>query len=92
MLVRQNIVAQSKDRSGLMGMTLPDAVPGSSVRIVRMRPGGGAIRQRLLDMGVTRGTELVVERVAPLGDPIEVRIKGYHLAIRKSEAQFIEIE
>ncbi len=65
---------------------------GERVKISRIRPGGGAIRQRLLDMGVTRGTELLVERVAPLGDPIEVLVKGYHLAVRKSEAEHIELE
>lgn len=72
--------------------TLDDAEPGERVCIVRILPGGGPIRQRLLDMGVTRGTELLVERKAPLGDPVEVAVKGCHLAIRKSEAAYIEIE
>lgn len=72
--------------------TLDQATAGRRARIVRIRPGGGAIRQRLLDMGVTKGAELLVERVAPIGDPIEVFIKGYHLAIRKSEAAFIDVD
>ena len=75
-----------------MARTLIDAQPGERVRIHRLLPGAGAIRQRLLDMGITRGSELLVERLAPLGDPIEVAVKGCHLAIRGSEATFIEIE
>lgn len=71
--------------------TLEQVRPGETVRIAGIRPGGGPIRQRLLDMGITRGTEIVVERVAPLGDPIELFVKGYHLAVRKTEAAFIEI-
>jgi Fe2+ transport system protein FeoA len=73
--------------------TLFDAVTGDMVRIKRIRGGGpSGIRQRLLDMGVTRGTIVKVERHAPLGDPVEVEIKGYHLALRMSEAREIEVE
>ncbi len=72
--------------------TLAEVREGCSARIVGTRPGAGALRQRLLDMGVTRGAELRVERVAPLGDPIEILIKGYHLAIRRGEAALIEVE
>jgi Fe2+ transport system protein FeoA len=54
--------------------------------------GGGSIRRRLLDMGATAGTLVEVERVAPLGDPIEVKIKGYHLTLRKEEAQRIVVK
>ena len=78
--------------SACMARTLTDAEPGDRVRIHRVLPGGGPIRQRLLDMGITRGCELLVERKAPLGDPIEVAVKGCHLAIRKTEAAFIEID
>jgi ferrous iron transport protein A len=75
-----------------MPRTLLDLQLGETGTIARIhRDQGGAIRQRLLDMGVTRGSTLVVERVAPLGDPIEVQLKGYHLAIRKTEARLIEI-
>lgn len=72
-------------------LTLSQILPSEKARITRIRPGGGAIRQRLLDMGVTKGTEFTVERKAPLGDPVEILIKGYHLAIRKNEADFIEV-
>ncbi len=76
-----------------MERTLLDVGIGERAIIKRIRRDPvGAIRQRLLDMGVTRGAELLVERVAPLGDPVEVYLKGYHLAIRKREAQLIEVE
>lgn len=76
-----------------MSTTLFDLKTGDKARIVRIRGGGAkGIRQRLLDMGVTRGTEIRVERHAPLGDPVEVTIKGYHLALRMSEAKDIEVE
>ena len=77
-----------------MPRALTDVQPGDRVRITCMcsGPGASAIRQRLLDMGITRGSELLVERVAPLGDPVEILVKGYHLAIRKSEASLIHID
>ena len=73
-------------------MTLDEMKVGQGGHIQKMLPGGGPIRQRLLDMGVTRGTPFEVERVAPLGDPVEIHIKGYHLAIRKEEARFITVK
>ena len=76
-----------------MNKTLFDLVTDDRARIVRIRGGGpSGIRQRLLDMGITRGTELKVERHAPLGDPVEITIKGYALALRMSEARQIEVE
>jgi Fe2+ transport system protein FeoA len=60
-------------------------------KIVRVG-GSGAVRRRSLDMGVIRGAEIEVERVAPLGDPIEIKIKGYHLSLRKEEAANIYVE
>jgi len=73
--------------------TLFDLVSGDRARILRIRGGGSnSIRQRLLDMGVMRGTEVEVERHAPLGDPVEVAVKGYHLALRMNEAREIEVE
>ena len=76
-----------------MSTTLFDLVSGDRATIVRISDNGPqSIRQRLLDMGVTRGTEVTVERHAPLGDPVEVSIKGYHLALRMSEAKEIEVD
>ena len=73
--------------------TLFDLVTGDQARIRKIKGGGAkGIRQRLLDMGVGRGTEVLVERHAPLGDPVEVLIKGYHLALRMSEAKDIDVE
>lgn len=71
--------------------SLLDLQTGVESRILKII-GKGAIRQRLLDMGVTRGTPFKVERYAPLGDPIEISIKGYFLAIRKEEAANILVE
>ena len=76
-----------------MPKTLFDLVSGDVARIVRIHgQGAQGIRQRLLDMGVTRGTIVKVERHAPLGDPVEVTIKGYYLALRMNEAKHIEVE
>jgi Fe2+ transport system protein FeoA len=75
-----------------MSKPLSQALPGEHVRITSISKTQKATRQRLLDMGVTRGAKILVRRVAPLGDPIEIELKGYHLAIRKSEASMIEVE
>lgn len=76
-----------------MKKTLFDLVTGDRARIVGISGNGlGSIRQRLLDMGVTKGTEVRVERHAPLGDPVEINIKGYYLALRMAEAKDIEVE
>ena len=64
---------------------------GEKGRIVKIG-GGGAIHRRLLDMGLVTGSDIEMERVAPLGDPIEVKIKGYHLSLRKEEAVSIQVE
>ena len=71
--------------------TLAQIAKGEKATIVRVS-GTGGIRRRLLDMGATAGTLAEVERVAPLGDPIEVKIKGYHLTLRREEAKRIEVE
>lgn len=71
--------------------TLRDLKPGEKAIIVKVS-GTGAVKRRLMDMGVTRGTEVKVRKVAPLGDPIEVNIRGYELTFRKSEAENIIIE
>lgn len=81
----------SNQASERMSTTLHQLQEGQRARITKIG-GGGPIRQRLLDMGITRGTEIRVERRAPLGDPIEITVKGYYLAIREDEAQHIEVE
>ncbi len=64
---------------------------GDKGKIVRIG-GGGTIRRRLLDMGLVSGSDIVMERVAPLGDPIEIKVKGYNLSLRKEEAASIQVE
>jgi ferrous iron transport protein A len=71
--------------------TLKDVKIGSSARVVKLY-GEGALKRRIMDMGITRGVEIYVRKVAPLGDPIELRVRGYELSLRKSDAEMIEIE
>lgn len=78
-------------RSSETETTLDRVPPGSKVRVLRLS-GESAIRRRIMDMGVTPGAEIEVERLAPLGDPIEVEVRGYHLSLRKREAANIAVE
>ena len=71
--------------------TMREAKIGSSVKVVRVH-GEGALRRRIMDMGITKGVEIYIRKVAPLGDPFEVRVRGYELSIRKADAEMIEIE
>ena len=64
---------------------------GSTVKVVKLH-GEGAVKRRIMDMGITKGTEVFVRKVAPLGDPIEVKVRGYELSIRKADAVMIEVE
>ena len=70
--------------------TLRDAKIGSTVTVVKLH-GEGAIKRRIMDMGITKGVEIYVRKVAPLGDPIEVNIRGYELSVRKGDCEMIEI-
>jgi len=70
--------------------TLRDAKIGETVKVVRLH-GEGAVKRRVMDMGVTKGVEVYVRKVAPLGDPIEVTVRGYELSIRKADAEMIEV-
>ena len=71
--------------------TLRDAAVGSTVKVVKLH-GEGAVKRRIMDMGITRGVEIYVRKVAPLGDPIEVTVRGYELSLRKADAEMIEVE
>lgn len=71
--------------------TLDKVKTGQTVTVTKLN-GEGALKRRIMDMGVTKGTEIYVRKVAPLGDPIEVNLRGYELSIRKSEAEHIEVE
>ncbi len=71
--------------------TLKQAAIGSTVRVVKLH-GEGAVKRRIMDMGITRGVEIYVRKVAPLGDPVEVTVRGYELSLRKADAEMIEVE
>lgn len=71
--------------------TLRDAKIGSTVKVVKLH-GEGALRRRIMDMGITKGVEIYIRKVAPLGDPFELRVRGYELSLRKADAEMIEIE
>ena len=71
--------------------TLRDVPVGGTAKVVKLH-GEGAVRRRIMDMGITRGVEVSVRKVAPLGDPIEITVRGYELSIRKADAEMIEVE
>lgn len=73
-----------------MTNTLDKIKPGQTIRVTKLG-GEGAVRRRIMDMGLTKGTNVYVERMAPLGDPMELRLRGYSLSIRKADAEFIEV-
>lgn len=74
-----------------MMATLREAKVGTTVTVKALR-GEGATKRRIMDMGITKGTELHIRKVAPLGDPIELTIRGYELSLRKADAEFIDVE
>lgn len=71
--------------------TLKEAKVGETVRVVKLY-GEGALKRRIMDMGITKGVEVYIRKVAPLGDPVEVTVRGYELSIRKMEAENIEVQ
>ena len=71
--------------------TLRQARIGQTVKVVKLH-GAGAVKRRIMDMGITRGVEVYVRKVAPLGDPIEVTVRGYELSLRKADAEMIGVE
>ena len=71
--------------------TLRETRIGETVKVVKLH-GEGAVKRRIMDMGITKGTEVYVRKVAPLGDPIELTVRGYELSLRKADAEKIEVE
>lgn len=71
--------------------TLKSGKVGQTLRVVKLH-GEGAVKRRIMDMGITRGTQLYIRKVAPLGDPVELTVRGYELSIRKADAEMIEVE
>ena len=70
--------------------TLKEAKVGETVQVVRLH-GAGAVKRRIMDMGITRGVEVLIRKVAPLGDPMELNVRGYELSLRRADAEMIEI-
>lgn len=71
--------------------TLREAKIGSTVKVVKLH-GEGAVKRRIMDMGITKNVEIYVRKVAPLGDPVEITVRGYELSLRKADAEMIEIQ
>lgn len=71
--------------------TLREIPCGTTVRVMRLS-GEGAVKRRIMDMGITKGTNIFIRKVAPLGDPVEVTVRGYELSIRKADAEMIQVE
>ncbi len=71
--------------------TLKETKIGETVKVVKLH-GEGAVKRRIMDMGLTKGVEVTVRKVAPLGDPVEVTVRGYELSLRKADAESIEVE
>lgn len=71
--------------------TLKNAKVGQTVSVTKIQ-GEGAVKRRIMDMGITKGTQIYIRKVAPLGDPVEVTVRGYELSLRKADAQMIEVQ
>ena len=71
--------------------TLKSAKVGQTVKVVKLH-GEGAVKRRIMDMGITNGVEIYIRKVAPLGDPVEITVRGYELSLRRADAEMIEIE
>lgn len=71
--------------------TLNKIRPGTTVKVVKLH-GEGAIKRRIMDMGITKGVEIFVRKVAPLGDPLEVKVRSFELSLRKADAEMVEVE
>ena len=72
-------------------MTLKDVQVGQTVKVTKII-GTGPVKRRIMDMGITKGVEIFVRKVAPLGDPMELKVRGYELSVRKADAEMIEVE
>ncbi len=72
-------------------MTLREVKKGQTVTVIKLN-GEGAVKRRIMDMGITKGTEIYVRKVAPLGDPVEVTVRGYELSVRKADAEMVEVQ
>lgn len=85
------LVKTNSRKGKLIMQTLKDLKVGQSARVVKLQ-GEGALRRRIMDMGITKGVEVHVRKVAPLGDPVEINVRGYELSIRKADAELILVD
>ncbi len=85
------MILMIEDRGGKLMKTLKQATVGETVKVVKLH-GEGAIKRRIMDMGLTKGVEVYIRKVAPLGDPVEVTVRGYELSLRKADAEMVEVE
>ncbi|MDD6254899.1 MAG: ferrous iron transport protein A [Eubacteriales bacterium] len=74
-----------------MSRTLRDVKVGETVSVIKLN-GSGPVKRRIMDMGLTKGTEVYVRKVAPLGDPVELTVRGYELSVRKDDAELVEVQ
>ena len=88
--VKDSRVALGKDMANKT-MTLREVTPGSTVKVTKLT-GEGPVKRRIMDMGITKGVDIFVRKVAPLGDPVEVTVRGYELSLRKADAEMIEVQ
>ena len=72
-------------------MTLREVTPGSTVKVTKLT-GEGPVKRRIMDMGITKNVEIYIRKVAPLGDPVEVTVRGYELSLRKADAEMVEVQ
>ena len=72
-------------------MTLKDAKTGQTVTVEKLN-GEGSVKRRIMDMGITKGVEIFVRKLAPLGDPVEITVRGYELSVRKADAEMVEVK
>ena len=79
------------EREGGTVKTLREAKPGETVTVTKLN-GTGAVKRRIMDMGITKGSELYIRKVAPLGDPVEITVRGYELSVRKNDAQCVQVK
>ena len=86
-----NAIGMDMERRDRQMQTLKEVKCGRTVRVVKLH-GEGAVKRRIMDMGITKGTDVYVRKVAPLGDPVEVTVRGYELSLRKADAEMIEVQ
>jgi len=89
--MRDNIIKKRSIKMANESKTLKNAAVGATVKVKKLT-GDGPVKRRIMDMGITKGVEIYVRKVAPLGDPVEVTVRGYELSLRKADAEMIVIE